>query len=165
MIYADKDSSGNLGYLLNCSAGYTTFSPPDGTIPRVRDSITISDTRNFSSYLGIPLTAEYRILSAGKFSLSASAGGQANLLLNGKTKAVLGKGTSNETMETTGTEGLKPAYFSALAGITGEMQINKDISITIAPAGQFGLTNVNTKRSIKTRTNYLGLTAGLKLRL
>jgi hypothetical protein len=163
-IYADRDNNGNIRYRLDCSSGYTYIPPHSGSNPAPGDKITVSDNRNSISYIGIPLSVEYRI-SFGKFSLSPSAGGQVNILLKGKTSAVLGKGTPNETPVSNNTDGLKANYFSALAGITGEMKLNKKLSLTIAPSGQFGLSSINKGASVKTRPNYIGLAAGLKLKL
>ncbi len=163
-IYADKDRDGQVIYQLSSAAGYANFTPPGNSNPNVHDSIMISRTRNYSNYLGIPLTVEYRLLSSAKFSLAAFAGGQANFLVYGKTYTVLGEGTPDESSETAKTNGLKSNYFSFLTGITGEMKVSKNLSLTLAPTGQFGLTDINTKRSVKTRTNHLGVTAGVKFR-
>jgi hypothetical protein len=124
----------------------------------------MTDNHNTLSYLGIPLSVEYSI-SFGKFSVSPMAGGQVNILLKGKTTAVLGKGTFNETAVSNSTEGLKSKYFSALTGVAGELQLNKKLSLIIAPSGQFALSSINSGASVKTRPNYLGLAAGLKLKL
>jgi len=110
------------------------------------------------------MSIEYKI-SSGKFSLSASAGGQVNVLLKGKTRAVFNKGTTGQATVTSNTKALRSTYFSAITSITGELQLNKKLSLTMAPSGQFGLTSINSGGSVKTRSNYLGLAAGLKLRL
>ncbi|MDP4262040.1 MAG: outer membrane beta-barrel protein [Bacteroidota bacterium] len=163
-IYAEQDNNGNILYRFDCSSGYTYIPPHSGVTPPIGDTITVTDNRNTLSYLGIPLEVEYRI-SFGKFSLSAAAGGQANILLQGTTTAVLGKGTSDETSASSKTQGLRPGYFSAITSITGEWQLNNKLSLTLAPSGQFGLTSINDGASVKTRPNYLGLAAGLKLKL
>jgi hypothetical protein len=163
-IYAEQDNNGNVHYRFDCSSGYTYVPPHSGLTPAPGDSISLTSNHNILAYLGIPLAIEYRF-SFGKFSLSASAGVQVNILLEGKTTVVLGKNTSDETSVSTTTEGLKRSYFSAVTSITGELQLNKKLSLVIAPTGQFGLSPINEGASVKTRPNYLGLATGLKLRL
>ncbi|MBL7745105.1 MAG: outer membrane beta-barrel protein [Chitinophagaceae bacterium] len=162
-IFTDRDNTGNLHYRLDCSSGYT-YLKPGGSNPGSNDSSRVSNIRNTLTYIGVPLIAEYRI-SFGKFSLAASAGAQLNFLLKGKTTAVFNKGAVNEKAVSNDTRGLKPNYFSAIAGITGEFKVNKKLSILLSPAGQFGLEYINSGVSVKTRPNFAGLAAGLKLRL
>ena len=165
LIYAVKDSHGNISYRINCSSGYSFLLPKGTSNLSAGDSAIVYDTRNSVSYVGIPLTAEYRILSSGKFSLATSAGAEVNLLLKARTSSVFGKGTSNETTASNNTEGLKTAYLSALASLTAEWRIKNNLSFTLAPSGQFGLSYMNKGTSVRTRPNYLGLAAGLKLKL
>jgi hypothetical protein len=164
LIFADRDNNGNVRYRLDCSSGYTFLLPPNISNPNAGDSLVVNDSRNFLSYIGIPVSVEYKFLD-GKFSLSASAGGQVNVLLKGKTSAVFGKGTMSQASASSNTQGLRSSYISALAGITGELQLSKKISLTIAAAAQLGLSPINSGASVKTRSNYLGGAAGLKLRL
>jgi hypothetical protein len=164
LIYAEKDNNGNVRYRLDCSSGYTFLLPGSGPGPNVGDSLRADDSKNTLSYAGIPLVIEYRLLS-GKFSLSVSAGGQANILLKGKTTTVFGKGTSAKTSVTGNTQALKPSWFSILTGIGGEMKLNNKISITLTPLAQFGVSPINNGGSVKTRSNNFGIGAGIKLRL
>ena len=164
LIFAERDNNGNIRYRLDCSSGYTYLLPGNGPGPNAGDSMKADGSRNLLTYAGVPLIVEYRLL-AGKFSLSASAGGQANILLKGKTTTVFGNGTSAKTSVSGKTEALKPAYISLLTGISGEMRLNKKLSITVTPAVQFGISPINKGGSVKTRSNYFGVGAGLKLRL
>ena len=164
LIFADRDNNGDIRYRLDCSSGYSFLLPGNGQNPSRGDSLVVTDSRNSLAYTGVPLAIEYKFLS-GKISLSATVGGQANILLRGKTTTVFGKGTSTETSASGNTQALKSIYFSALTGITGEFRLNKKLSVTVSPAGQFGLSSINKGASVKTRANYFSAGAGLKLRL
>ncbi|MBL7745103.1 MAG: hypothetical protein JNN00_16635, partial [Chitinophagaceae bacterium] len=108
-----------------------------------------------------PLTAGYKFLSAGRFSLAASAGGQVNILVKGKTTTHV----NTDYRVSAHTHGIKPVYFSLLTGITAEMTLKRGLSLTLGPTGQFSMSSVNKSSSVKTRPNYLNLSAGVKLKL
>ncbi|MEI9810688.1 MAG: outer membrane beta-barrel protein [Bacteroidota bacterium] len=165
-IYAAKDNNGSISYRFNCSSGYS-YLLPHGARPAAGDSIVVGNSRNAISYLGIPLTLEYKIFSSGRFSLAASAGGQLNILLKAKTTAIFNvPGLVTELSAVSSpTRGLRSSYFSFLTSLAGEMRLNRRISLTLAPTGQFGLSYINANSWVKTRANYLGLAAGLKLKL
>jgi Flp pilus assembly pilin Flp len=164
LIFADRDNNGNVQYRLDCSSGYSLLLPRNGQSPNRGDSLIVNDSKNSLAYAGIPLAVEYKII-AGKVSVSVVAGGQANILLKGKTTTTFGKGTTNETVASGTTQALKSTYFSAITGITGEFKLNKKLSLTVTPAGQFGLSSINKGASVKTHTNYFSVGAGLKLKL
>ncbi|MBL7745227.1 MAG: hypothetical protein JNN00_17255, partial [Chitinophagaceae bacterium] len=84
-IYAVRDNSGAVRYRLNSSSGYSYVTPQSTSSLSAGDSVVISRSKNTISYLSAPLTAGYKFLSAGRFSLAASAGGQVNILVKGKT--------------------------------------------------------------------------------
>ena len=164
LIFAGKDKNGDVGYRINSSSGYSYLRPAGASNIKEGDSTIVSDTWNKVSYLGIPVVIDYKLLTSGRFSLSAFGGGQVNFLLNGKTTTVFGKGSANETAALSNTEGLRTAYFSAIAGLNAEMRIKNNLALTLAPTGQFGLTHMNKGTSVKTRPNYLGLAAGVKFK-
>ncbi len=164
LIFADRDNNGNISFRLDCSSGYSFLLPENAQNPSAGDSLMVDDTRNTLMYMGVPLEFEYKI-SPGKFSISALAGGQANILLKGKTTTVFGKGTASETSASGNTQALKSTYFSTQAGIKTEYRLNKKIALTIMPSGQFGLTSINKGASVKTRSNYFSVAAGLKIKL
>jgi hypothetical protein len=164
LVFAAKDINGGVSYRINCSSGYSFLKPGGSPNVSMGDSTIVSDTRSAVSYVGIPVIVEYNLFTAGKFSLAASAGGQVNILEKAKTTSVFGKGTVNESNVSSKTQGLKKTYFSALASIIAELHVKKNLALTLAPAGQIGLSYMNKETSVKTRPNYLGLAAGLKLR-
>jgi hypothetical protein len=163
-LYAETDNYGHVGYRNDCSSGYTYLLPKGSTYPTTGDRKTVSNIHNIVSYVGIPVGADYRITS-GKFSLVATAGGQINLLVKGKTNAVFDKGTANEKTASSPTRGLKSSYVSGLAGIHGELKLNRSLSLTIGPSMQFGLSPINTGVSVTNRPSYFGVSGGLKLNL
>jgi hypothetical protein len=164
LIFADRDNNGNVRYRLDCSSGYSFLLPSNIQNPNRGDSLVVSDSRNSLAYAGVPLAIEYKIVT-GKVSVSATVGGQANILTRGKTTTTFGKGTTNETSASGTTHALKSTYFSAITGITGEFKLNKRLSLTVTPASQFGLSSINKGGSVKTHSNYFSVGAGLKLRL
>ena len=95
LIFADRDNNGDVRYRLDCSSGYSLLLPRNGQNPNRGDSLVVSDSKNSLAYAGIPLAVEYKII-AGKVSISAVAGGQANILLRGKTTTTFSKGTVND---------------------------------------------------------------------
>jgi len=163
-IYAETDNNGHVRYRIDCSSGYTYLLPKGGSTPAAGDVKTVSDTRNTVSYLGIPLSLEYRLLN-GRLSLSIAGGAQANVLLKGETKTVFDKGTDHESSVASKTEGLKASYFSGLTGIAADWRLTDRLSLTMMPSAQFAISTINRGTSVATKPNYLGVSAGLKLKL
>jgi hypothetical protein len=160
-IYAVRDNNGTVNYKLNSSSGFCYVKPHTASSPNAGDSTVISQSKNSLSYVGIPLSVSYKLFTAGRVTVSAAAGGQVNFLTKGKTTVDFG----SHYHESAQTMGLKPVYFSLLTSIVGEMSLTKRVSLILAPTGQFGQTYINKGSSVKTKPNYLGLSAGLKLKL
>src|SRR5438046_9063329 len=78
LIYADHDNNGGIRFRLDCSSGYSFMLPGNIQNPNAGDSLIVSDSKNSISYMGIPVMVDYKI-SLGRFSISAAAGGQANI--------------------------------------------------------------------------------------
>ncbi len=165
VIYAEKSDNGKVGYRLDCSSGYSYLLPKTGSAPNAGDSALASDSRNVVNYVGVPLNVRYKVLSAGKFEVTASAGAQINILTGAKANTTIGKGTANETELSSNTEGLRPTYYSATAAVEAEWRLSNRLSLLVSPAGQFGLNSVNESASLNTRPNYFSVATGLKLRL
>jgi hypothetical protein len=166
LMFAAKDvRNGNVGYRFNSSSGFTYLVPHNGTYPKIGDSAILNNTKHSVSYVGIPLSVRYKIFSKGKFTVGASAGAQVNILVQGKSSSVLNKGTASQSTVSARTQGLLPVYYSALTGISGELELNKKLSVTLSPTGQFGLTTINEGSSVKSRQNSVGVAAGVKLKL
>ncbi|MBL7739478.1 MAG: outer membrane beta-barrel protein [Chitinophagaceae bacterium] len=160
-IYAVSDNTGAIRYRLNSSSGYSYVTPQNNSGLTAGDSTVISKSKNTISYLGVPVSISYKFLSAGKFSLAASAGGQLNFLLSGKTTASFDTDYSTSAKM----QGLQPLHVSLLTGLTGELALNKKIALTLSPAGQFGLSSASRHTVVRTKPNFLRLSAGVKLKL
>jgi hypothetical protein len=163
-IFAEQDNYGNVRYRFNCTSGYSYFNSLGGSTPSVGDSVLVSDSKNKVSYISVPMLLSYGI-TLGKFTLYLQPGIQANFLLSGKTSSVLHGNAGSESNVSVNTESLKPVYLSLVTGLSGEFKLGKNISIQLLPQGQFGITSINKGSVVRTHSAYLGMGAGLKIKL
>ena len=162
-IYARNDGM-NVGFDLHTTLGSAFLLPQNFASAVAGDSMWLSNTSNTIRYLGIPLTLGYKFMSSKRFSLETFAGGQYNLLLKGNTWGVLDKGLATQSYVSADITNLRPSYFSALVGLHGELWLGRNVSFVLSPTGRFALSNVNQGGFVGTRTNFFGLSGGLRFR-
>jgi hypothetical protein len=162
-IYARNDGT-NVGFDLHTTLGSAFLFPQNFTSAVAGDSMWLSNTRNTARYIGIPLTIGYKLLSSKRFSLETFAGGQYDLLLRGNTWGVLDKGLATQSYVSAEITNLRPSYFSALVGLHGELWLGRNVSFVLSPTGRFALSNINQGGLVGTRTNFLGLSGGMRFR-
>ena len=160
-IYAQPDNNGNIKYRLNISSGYGYLVPSFQNSPAIGDSIKITATIHKLRYLGIPIAVKYSI-PKGKLTIEAMAGVTTNFLTMGKVETDIQQGPHNEIDILNKIEGLKPIYFSGFAGIGAAYKLTKKLSVTLMPTARFALTSINKDAVVKTFSNSLGLSVGLR---
>ena len=162
-IYAQADNSGNVKYRLNFSSGYGYLIPSFQPNPAVGDSLNVTGTTHKLRYIGIPVAVKYRIVK-GKFIIEAMAGISTNFLTTGKLETEIQNGSNNEIDILNKIEGLKPVYFSGLAGIGVTYKLTNKFSFVLMPTARFALNAINKDAVVKTFPNAVGLSAGLKIK-
>ena len=162
-IYAQSDNNGAVKYRLNFSSGYGYLVPTFQPNPTAGDSINITATTHKLRYIGIPVAVKYRIVK-GKFTIEAMAGISTNFLTMGKLETEIQKGSNNEIDILNKIEGLKPVYFSGLAGVGVTYKLSDKLSFVLMPTARFALTPINKNAITKTFPNSVGLSAGIKIK-
>ena len=163
-IFAKLDGYGNIRYRFDCSSGYTYLSPKTFTAAVVGDSANSSASFNRLQYLGIPLAIKYNF-SLGKFNIIPTIGASANFLLKQKIETEIAVGSIKEKQTVNEIQGLKPAYFNAITGISLEYNFNKRIAFAVMPAGNFALGSITKNAAVKSYPNSFALAGAIKINL
>ena len=162
-IFAKLDNDGKVKYRFDCSSGYTYISPKTGTAPVIGDSVNATASINTLQYLGFPLAIKYNF-NFKKFSISPVAGAVANFLVKQKIETALIVGTTKEKQTINSIQGLRPTYFNAFTGIAVAYKLNKRISLSFTPTGNFALSSITKDAAVKSYPNSFGLLAGVKIK-
>lgn len=164
-IYARPDNHGDIQYRYNCSSGYYFIAPKPGSRPLSNgDSLSLAGATNTLQYISIPLAVKYKLVE-GKFSIQPVLGAAANILTKEKIETAIVTGSTAEKQVQNGINGLKPVYFSGLLSIEADWQFSKLFGVRLAPTGRFALTSMSKEAAVKTYPAYLGIAAGITLKL
>ena len=161
-IYAQPDNSGVIKYRVNISSGYGYILPSFQNTPAIGDSLIATAAAHKLRYTAIPVIISYQ-LSKGKFSFDVMSGVSANFLTAGVLETEVRDGANNEIDILTEIQGLKPTYFTWLAGVGTEYKLTNKLSLTLAPTARFALTSINKGSVVRSYPNSIGLVSGLKL--
>lgn len=164
IIYAQPDNTGNIKYRINTSSGYGYILPSFSSNPIAGDSLYAFTSTHSLQYIGIPMSATYRIIK-NKFLFGIRAGVSANYLTKAKLETTVEKGFDNSVETVENLQGLKKIYFSGLAGIDIDFQINRKISVAFAPTFRFALNSINQNAPVKSYPMTFGSVVGLKISL
>ncbi|MFC0772860.1 hypothetical protein [Terrimonas alba] len=162
-IYAQPDNSGVIKYRVNISSGYGYILPSFQNTPVIGDSLTATAAAHKLRYTAIPVAISYQ-LSKGKFSFDVMSGVSVNFLTAGVLETEVKDGANNEIDILTDIQGLKPTYFTWLAGVGTEYKLTNKLSLTLAPTARFALTSINKGSVVRSYPNSIGLVGGLKIR-
>ena len=163
-LYAQQDNSGGIKYKLSTPLGDAYVLPSFSSNPDIGDSIFSKSTTHTMQYLGIPLALKYNF-NKGKFTLNALGGITANFLASGRITTELESGNDNETETTDKIHGLKPFYFSGLAGIGLDYKIYKNFSLSFSPTFRIAFDDINSNGQEKSFPKSIGLVLGAKMKL
>jgi len=162
-IYAQAAGNGDVGYLFNCSSGYSYLPSKSGNLS-VGDSAQSSRSVNVLQYLSIPLLAKYTI-TKGKFSFNTSIGVSYNFLLKGTLETEVSNDTSiiNETVNKI--MGLRPGYISGIIGFGAEYAVTKKMAVCFNPSFNNAFTSITQNAPVKSYPSFFAFAAGLHIRL
>ena len=164
ILYAQHDNSGSIKYKLASPLGDAFVKPSFSNNPNIGDSIFSKSTAYNLLYLGIPLALKYNF-NKGKFTLNALGGVSANFLTRGHLTTELEYGNDHDAETTDKIYGLKPLYFSGMAGVGIDYNIYKKFYVAFSPVYRFALNSVNNNLTIQSYPNSLSLGLGLKMKL
>lgn len=163
-IYAKADANGEVKYRFDCSSGYSYLNPKTSTAPTVGDSISVSESENTLQYLTVPVAVKYK-LNLGKFTISPTVGAAANFVTKQKISTEYTVASVKQSQTINNIEGLKPVYYSGIAGVSLDYKLKKNISVSVMPSGNFALSSINKNAAVRSYPNAFGLSFGLKIKL
>ena len=164
-IYAANNGNGGIGYLYNCSSGYTFLSSKFSSSPVAGDSLQTQEAKNTLQYLSIPMAIKYNFL-VKKINLFATIGASFNILTRARLSTEIEASPGRkESSTSTKIIGLKSNYFSGSLGFGASYPLGGNLAFIIMPSYSFALTS-NTKGGVvKTYLNALNLGAGFVYKL
>ncbi|MEO6837793.1 MAG: outer membrane beta-barrel protein [Ginsengibacter sp.] len=163
-LYAQPDNSGAIQYKLTSPLGDAYVKPSFSSNPNIGDSIFSKSTEYNLQYIGIPLAVKYNF-NKGKFTLNVLGGITANFLTRGQLTTELEYGNDNETETTNKIYGLKPFYFSGLAGLGVDYNIYKTFSLSFSPTLRFPLSAINRNVQEQSYPKSISFVLGIKMKL
>ncbi|MEO8861532.1 MAG: outer membrane beta-barrel protein [Ginsengibacter sp.] len=164
IIYAQPDNTGNIKYRINTSSGYGYILPSFSANPATGDSLYAFISTHSLQYIGIPVSATYSIIK-NKFLFGLRTGVSANYLTKAKLETTVEKGFDNSVETVNKIQGLKKIYFSGLAGVDVNFQLNKKISVVFAPTFRFALNSIIKNALVNSYPMTFGSVVGLKIGL
>ncbi|MDQ6889386.1 MAG: porin family protein [Bacteroidota bacterium] len=164
IIYAQPDNTGNIKYRINTSSGYGFILPSYSANPKVGDSLYAFTSTHSLRYIGIPAAFTYSIIK-NKFTFSARAGISTNFLTRARLETTVEKGFDNSTETVDNIQGLKKLYFTGLASLGIDFQLNKKTAIAFVPTMRFALNSINKNAPVKSYPMTFGSLVGLKIGL
>jgi hypothetical protein len=161
IIYAQKQSGGDVGYYLTTSSGVVECPSYYGT-PNIGDSIRMS-AASTRTYLEIPVRLKYNFVNKKKLKLYFIAGADANICLAEKTTMdwqdfwnESGVANINET------EGSERVYMSCYLGIGVNFKICNNLSLYLEPGMHRAITALDNDISpVVAYPQLFSATAGL----
>jgi hypothetical protein len=163
-IFAERDNQGSVKYQINTSSGKAYTLPSFSTNPQIGDSLFTKNINHSLQYTGIPLAAKYYI-SNKRLSVNVLAGVSINILSHGKISTDVNRGNETEHENIHEIHGLKPVYFSGLAGLGLSYNIYGSYSLTFSPAIDFAIEPINKDVPVNSYPGTLNFQFGLKTRL
>ncbi len=163
-VYAKTDNNGHIRYELNCSLGSAFLPPKNNTQVAVGDSSETSAGTSHLVYVNVPLIASYQI-NKGRFLLLPAIGAGLNVLVDGKIKTGLNDGVDGNAKTTTSINGLKRTYLNGSLGFGVEYNLSPKISLGLRPNAKLSLTSINKEMPVKSYQNYLGMEAGVRIKM
>jgi hypothetical protein len=142
-VFAQKDNNGNVRYRNNSSSGFCYMLPPFSTNPAVGDSLQVSNGKNKTSYIEVPLMINYSI-GKNKFIFNPGIGVSLNILTKGISSATLQSGTGKTSSISSPLQGLKKTGTSLLLTPQVQYQLTKKLAISATPYLKYALAPVNT---------------------
>jgi hypothetical protein len=163
-MYALQLPGGDIAYKFITSSGYAYIKLKNGqAAPAIGDSITTSDAKHILKHTSIPLTVKYK-LEKNKFSVSPSAGFEANFITSAKVEVGIDLASNREIVSVNKMEGIKSFYWSAVAGVEASYQISKKMSVSVQPVFHYALSPITKNNVVETFPRSFGIRAGVSIR-
>ncbi len=162
-MYALQLPGGDIAYKFITSSGYAYIKLGIGQPPAIGDSITTSDAKHLLKHISIPLSVKYKI-GKNKFTISPSAGIEANFVTNAKVEVGVDLASNREIVSVNKMEGIKSFYWSAVTGVEASYQLNKKLSVNVQPTFRYALGTVTKNNVVETFPRSFGIRAGVTLK-
>ncbi len=163
-IFAERDNQGSVKYQINTSSGKGYTLPSFSSHPQIGDSLFTKNINHSLQYTGIPLAAKYYITNK-RMSVNVLAGVSTNILSHGKISTDVNRGNETEHENIHEIHGLKPVYFSGLAGLGLSYNIFGSYSLTFSPTINFAIEPINKDVPVNSYPGTVNFQLGLKTEL
>jgi len=163
-IFAERDNQGSVKYQINTSSGKGYTLPSFSTNPQIGDSLFTKNINHSLQYTGIPVAAKFYITNK-RLSVNVLAGVSTNILSHGKISTDVNKGNETEHENIHEIHGLKPLYFSGLAGFGLSYNIFGNYSLTFSPTINFAIEPINKDVPVNSYPGTVDFRFGLKTEL
>ena len=160
-IYAERDNQGTVKYQITTSSGKGYILPSFSTNPRIGDSLFTRKINHSLQYTSIPVAAKY-FLSQRRLSVNLLAGISTNIFSKGNISTEVNSGNESEHEKTHEIHGLKPVYFSGIAGFGLNYNIYRNLSLTFAPTFNFAIDPINRDVRVNSYPGTIDFQVGLK---
>jgi Outer membrane protein beta-barrel domain len=162
-MYALQLPGGDVAYKFITSSGYAYIKLGTGQPPVVGDSITTSDAKHLLKHITVPLAIKYTV-GKNKFTISPSAGIEANFISSAKVEVGVDLASNREIVSVNKLNGIKPFYWSAVAGMEASYQINKKIAVNVQPVFRYALSPITKDNVVETFPRSFGIRAGVTIK-
>lgn len=160
VIYAQKQSDGDVGYSITTSSGVVECPYYYGA-PKVGDSLTMN-TNSTRRYLEIPLQLKYAFINKAKYKLYLNGGIEANVCLGESTTMNWQDYWNNSGVATVNsTVGSSAMYFSYYVGMGADYKICKHISLYAEPGFHNAISSIDNNTPVVSYPWIFSLTTGM----
>ncbi len=162
-MYALQLPGGDIAYKFITSSGYAYIKLGIGQPPAVGDSITTSDAKHLLKHISVPLAIKYTV-GKNKFTISPSAGIEANFISSAKVEVGVDLASNREIVTVNKMEGIKSFYWSAVTGVEASYQLNKKLSVNVQPVFHYALGSITENNVVETFPRSFGIRAGVTIK-
>ena len=162
-LYALQGPAGNIAYKYITSSGYAYIKPGFGAPPAIGDSLAVAEAKHTVQHISVPAVIKHTIANK-KFSFTAGAGIEANLLTSARIETEIQDASNREIVTIHKLSGTRPFYWSLVAEAELRYNLNKKLSLNLRPAFRSAISPITRNNVVETFPYSFGLGIGITSR-